>query len=61
MWAAGDVKLLFVFSTIMPLQYFILNQNKIFPTFDALVNTFFLSVIYILIELFIFVTEIAFF
>jgi len=48
---AGDVKLLFAYAVNMPLHYYAVNADRLFPFFDCFVNAFLFAFIFIFIEL----------
>ncbi len=49
MWAAGDVKFYFAVSFLIPYDYLVKTQ-KFFPSFDCMVNIFFITLLFILCE-----------
>jgi len=53
-WAAGDAKLFFVYSLLLPLGYYWKSYLPLFPSFALLVNIFVPIFIYLLIKSFFF-------
>jgi len=53
-WAAGDAKLFFVFSLLLPLKYYQHSYLPYFPSFTLLINMFFLVFIFLTIHSFLF-------
>jgi archaeal preflagellin peptidase FlaK len=51
LWAAGDAKLFLILSIILPINFFISNHNKLFPSFNSLVNSYIILIFFILIEI----------
>lgn len=51
-WAAGDGKLFFVYSALIPLSAYSLNFKNFFPSFDLLINIFFVAFILIFCSMF---------
>lgn len=53
-WAAGDAKLFFVFSLLLPLKYYQHSYLPYFPSFTLLINVFFFVFIFLVIHSFLF-------
>jgi hypothetical protein len=51
-WAAGDGKLFFVYSALIPLSAYSLNFKNFFPSFDLLINIFFVAFVFIFFSMF---------
>lgn len=50
LWAAGDAKLFFVISFLLPLRHYQQTVLPVFPSFALLTNIFFPLIIYLIIE-----------
>jgi len=51
-WAAGDAKLFFIYSLLIPLGYYWKSYLPLFPSFSLLINIFIPIFIYLLIKAF---------
>ncbi len=50
LWAAGDAKLFFVFSLLIPLSFYSNHYLNVFPAFVLLINTFILILAFLALE-----------
>ncbi len=48
LWSAGDAKLFFIFSLILPLEYYWRTATPYFPSFVLLINTFIPALIFLM-------------
>ncbi len=56
-WSAGDAKLFFVFSLLLPLKYYWRSALPYFPSFALLVNIFILLIIFLFLQSIFYLTK----